>query len=97
MEVYFNSISAKPGTVRKIIEDVKVLVADIISLLRLFFIKNVDNLEVDEISIDYFSTSSIYRQHKEQLAEKIKQHPLKYVGIALAIGILVGYWIAKKD
>ena len=102
METHFDFASAENGSPRKVLQDVRVLMRDVESLVKeaglRFSAKSRDELDVALVKMNA-ARKRLEAQAKktaEHTAVVVRKHPYESLGVALGVGVILGLILGRK-
>ena len=102
METHFDFNSAENGSPRKVLQDVRVLVQDVESLVRgaglRFSARSRDELDVALVKMNEARKRLEKQAAKtvEHTAVVVRKHPYESLGIAFGVGVILGLILGRK-
>jgi len=102
METHFKFDEAEPGSARKVLQDVRLLIHDVEDVLKeagqRWGAKSKEELDValTKMRAAKQKLEAQARKTAERGAEVIREHPYKSLGVAFAAGVVLGLFINRR-
>lgn len=102
METHFEFNSAENGSPRKVLQDVRVLMQDVESLVKeaslRFSAKSRDELDVALVKMNEARRRLEVQAKKtvEHTAVVVRKHPYESLGVAFGAGVILGLLLGRK-
>ncbi len=102
METYFNGMVPKSGSARRLWFDLKILFRDLAEWIGVKLGKKPNENSIELVSTQAPSPETLSRQShyllpRLKIRETAQRYPLGCMGIAMAVGIVVGILLSRKE